>query len=63
MFNVPSMIAFLISYLITIPYKEMLYISILYKQITSTENDRLYASQLGQAITLPFPNPLYKRLI
>lgn len=41
----------------------MLYISILYKQITSTENDRLYASQLGQAITLPFPNPLYKRLI
>ena len=28
-----------------------------------TENDRLYANQLGQAITLLLPNPLYNWLI
>ena len=45
--------------IILISYKKRLYISILHNQITNTVNDRLYASQLGQAITLPFPNPLY----
>ena len=32
-------------------------------QIKRTENDRLYANQLGQAIILRLPNPLYNWLI